>query len=233
MDDVRPAVRTGSGQDVLTTSRTTTNIEMIRIQLILLALANNLTARADNNFQFLNFDLEEEDDFIQYPEYSGVSGEEGGFNGSFIERTNRRNEYVPFNSLTLGEGKEAGASPAFSSKFKFKNKDKIKNKNKVEWWEKKKKNKKKKKTPPKSPSQKVRTTRTTARTTEATTTKLTTWFPSRQPTTSSYFSRPLDYQRPLAPLAPSAHKVFLDTLGTEHQYLMLTSLLVDGGLSFN
>ena len=227
MDIVRPGVRTE--HDVLT-SKTTNNNKMIKIQLvILLTLSNNLTARPDNNLQFLNFDFYDEDEVLSrtteenaggvlnYPEYSG------GFNGSFLERTNRRNEYVPFNSLTLGEGKGAGDSPVFSSKFKLKNKDKIKNRNKVEWWTKKKKNKKnKKKSPLKSTNQKVRTTTTTARTTEATTKKLTTWFPSRQTTTSSYFSRPLDYQRPLNP-STQAHKVFLDTLGTEHQYFILTS----------
>ena len=229
MDNVRPAARTD--HDVLTT-KTTNNNKMIKIQLILLTLINSLTTRADNNFQFLNFDFYEDDDvlsrtnedndgglsLIKYPEYSGVTGEEG----DFTERTNRRNEYVPFNSLTLGEGKGAGASPVFSSKFKLKKKDKIKKKNKVEWWTKKKKNKNKKKSPLKSTNQKVRTTTTTARTTEATTKKLTTWFPSRQTTTSSYFSRPLDYQRPLNPSTQQAHQVFLDTLGTEHQYVMLT-----------
>ena len=218
MDNVRPAVSTV--HHVLTT-KTNNNNKMIKIQLIVLTLIKHLTTRADNNFQFLNFDFYEDDDvlsrtnedndggFIKYLENSG------SFNGSFIERTNRRNEYVPFNSLTLGGGKEAGASPTFSSKFKFKNKDKIKNRNKVEWWT-KKKNKKK------SP-QKVRTTTTTARPSEATTKKMTTWFPSRQTTTSSYFSRPLDYQKPLTPGTKQTHKVFLDTLGTEHQYFILTS----------
>ena len=217
MDNVRPAVSTGTEHDVLT-SKTTNNIKMIKIQVvvILLTLINNLTSRPDNNLQFLNFDFYDEDQVLSRTneEYSG------GFNVSFLERTNRRNEYVPFNSLTLGEGKGAGASPVFSSKFNLKNKDKIKNRNKVEWWTKKKKNKKNKKKPPlKSTNQKVRTTTTTARTTEATTKKLTTWFPSRQTTTSSYFSRPLDYQRPLKP-STQAHKVFLDTLGTEDQYLI-------------
>lgn len=224
MDNVRPGVST-SVQHVLTT--TNSSNKMIKIQLLVLTLIKLLTATADNNFQFLNFDFYEDNDvlsrtngendggFIAYPEYSGVSGETGGFNGSFTERTNRRNEYVPFNSLTLGGGEEAGASPAFSSKFKFKKKDKIKNRNKVEWWT-KKKNKKK------SP-QKVRTTTTTARPSEATTKKMTTWFPSRQTTTSSYFSRPLDYQKPLTPGTKQTHKVFLDTLGTEHQYFILTS----------
>ena len=190
---------------------------MIKIQLIVLTLIKHLTARADSNFQFLNFDFYEDDDVLSRTTEENA----GGFNGSFIERTNRRNEYVPFNSLTLG-GKEAGTSPAFSSKFKFKNKDKIKNRNKVEWWTKKKKNKKNKK---KSP-QRVRTTTTTARTSEATTTKLTTWFPSRQTTTASYFSRPLDYQKPLTPSTKKqTHKVFLETLGTEHQYFILTDQL--------
>ena len=224
MDNVRPAVSTV--HHVLTTT-TNNNNKMIKIQLIVLTLIKHLTTRADNNFQFLNFDFYEDDDVLSRTNEDNDGGfikfleNSGSFNGSFIERTNRRNEYVPFNSLTLGGGKEAGASPTFSSKFKFKNKDKIKNRNKVEWWTKKKnKNKNKKKSPQKSSNQKVRPTTTTARTSEATTKKLTTWFPSRQTTTSSYFSRPLDYQRPLNPSTKQTQKLFLDTLGTEDQYLI-------------
>ena len=223
MDNVRPAVSTV--HHVLTNNNN--NNKMIKIQLIVLTLIKHLTARADNNFQFLNFDFYEDDDVLSRTNDNDNDGgfikfleNSGSFNGSFIERTNRRNEYVPFNSLTLGGGKEAGASPTLSSKFKLKNKDKIKNRNKVEWWTKKKNKKNKKKSPQKSSNQKVRPTTTTARTSEATTKKLTTWFPSRQTTTSSYFSRPLDYQRPLNPSTKQTQKVFLDTLGTEHQYLI-------------
>ena len=121
------------------------------------------------------------------------------------QRTNRRNEYVPFNSLTLGEGKSS--SSKFSSKFKSKIKDKIKNRNKVEWWTKKKKKDKKKS------ESKVKVVTSTVRSEPLTTKKLTTWFPTRKTTTSSYFSRPLDYQRPVRPISLTTSEVSPTALG--------------------
>ena len=221
MDNVHP-----TGLDHSAPSHRDLTEKMISQTLIITSLVNTITLRADNTLRFSNFDYyhdqsNEIQDYLDTfsEELVSVGDSDGGINDT--ERTNRRNEYVPFNSLTLGDG--SISSSTLSSKFKSKIKDKIKNRNKVEWWTKKKKNKKnKKKSPLKSTNQKVRTTTTTARTTEATTKKLTTWFPSRQSTTSSYFSRPLDYQRPLRPSTQEAQQVFLDTLGTERHYVMLT-----------
>ena len=53
----------------------------------------------------------------------------------------------------------------------------------------------------------------TERSEPLTTKKLTTWFPTRKTTTSNYFSRPLDYQRPVRPQTQLTNKVSPATLG--------------------
>ena len=188
---------------------------MIPQTFLILTLVKTHTLCDENQRRFSDYDYYYDpsndvlDDRGRYPEYYDNYGR--GFNDTL--RTNRRNEYIPFNSLTLGEGDSSASK--LSSKFKSKIKDKIKNKNKVEWWTKKKKNKKKsqkEKSKPKTSSTTVRTTTATTATTE----KLTTWFPNRKQTTSSYFSRPLDYQKPVRPVSQEASKVFLDKLGVKH-----------------
>ena len=129
-------------------------------------------------------------------------------NLSYPERENRRNEFIPFNSLTFQEG--GAANTKFKSKIRDKNK--VSSSNKFEWWKKQKlKDKKKKKNKNKPPF--TSTPRTTSRTTTRTTTTekyVTTWFPASTPkpsttwyptsskkSTSEYFSRPLDHQKPI------------------------------------
>ena len=134
-------------------------------------------------------------------------------NPSYPDRENRRNEFIPFNSLTFQEG--GAANTKFKSKIRDKGKDS--SGNKFEWWKKQKlkdkKKKKNKKKPQFSPSRSTtRATTTTRTTTTSTTTEryVTTWFPnssfkasttwhptSSEKSTSGYFSRPLDHQKPI------------------------------------
>ena len=148
--------------------------------------AENLSESDWDNFNFSDF----------YENF--VNG-----NLSFWERETRRNEFIPFNSLTFGEG--GAAESRFKSKIK--DKDKNKNKNKYEWWKKQKVQQKKKKHKNKTKftsttSTSTTTTFTTTTTRSSTTTKPTfvvsTWFPTKSKTsTVNYFSRPLDYQKPV------------------------------------
>ena len=140
-------------------------------------------------------------DFSEFYDYYVSNG------NNFMDRENRRNEFIPFNSLTFKEGGAANAK--FKDKIKDKNK-KI-NKNKFEWWKKQNKdkvkdNKKKNKNKNKGYYPPIRTTRTTTskpKSTRSTSTpapaptSVATWFPKSSPTTTNYFSRPLDYQKPL------------------------------------
>ena len=130
-------------------------------------------------------------------------------NLSYYDRENRRNEFIPFNSLTFQEG--GAADNKFKSKIRDKNK--VSSQNKFEWWKKQKvkdKKKKKNKNKTKYSSSSIRRTtstsiRTTTRSSTTTTTtrrSVTTWFPasSSKPSkkaTSGYFSRPLDHQKPI------------------------------------
>ena len=120
-------------------------------------------------------------------------------NEIFEDRKTRRNDFVPFNSLTFKAGGVA------DEKYKSRLKSKETNEDKTEWWRKtnrkkmkKKKHKKESMTnvgdngtdlQTKSPSY----TLTTLTTTTASTTS--TWYPPAS-STSNYFSRPLDYQKP-------------------------------------
>ena len=210
MDNVRP-----TGLDHSAPSHRDLTEKMISQTLIITSLVNTITLRADNTLRFSNFDYyhdqsNEIQDYLDTfsEELVSVGDSDGGLNDT--ERTNRRNEYVPFNSLTLGDG--SISSSTLSSKFKSKIKDKIKNRNKVEWWTKKKKKKK---------DRPQRVSSSTART-PTTTKRLTTWVPSKS-TTSSYFSRPLDYQRPVKPLTQKPSKLFLDALGMEHYFYVFLS----------
>ena len=126
-------------------------------------------------------------------------------NQSIWERQTRRNEFIPFNSLTFGEG--GAAESRFKSKDKDKNKNR--NKNKYEWWKKQKVQQKKKKhknktqlsstaSPTRSSSTTAPKRTTTRRRTTTAPTFVTTWFPTKSKTTTvNYFSRPLDYQKPV------------------------------------
>ena len=132
-------------------------------------------------------------------------------NLSLPERENRRNEFIPFNSLTFQEG--GAANNKFKSKIRDKNK--VSSTNKFEWWKKQKlKDKKKKKNKNKtqfySTSRTTTRATTTVRTTTTTERAVTTWFPassskssttwyptSSKKSTSGYFSRPLDHQKPV------------------------------------
>ena len=130
-------------------------------------------------------------------------------NLSYPERENRRNEFIPFNSLTFQEG--GAADTKFKSKIRDKNK--VSSSNKFEWWKKQKlKDKKKKKNKNKPQISRTTTQATTTTTRRTTTTEryVTTWFPassskssttwyptSSKKSTSGYFSRPLDHQKPI------------------------------------
>ena len=130
-------------------------------------------------------------------------------NLSYPERENRRNEFIPFNSLTFQEG--GAADTKFKSKIRDKNK--VSSSNKFEWWKKQKLKDKKKKKNKNKPQISRTTTRATTTTTRRTTTTeryVTTWFPassskssttwyptSSKKSTSGYFSRPLDHQKPI------------------------------------
>lgn len=88
------------------------------------------------------------------------------------------------------------ASDKFKSKIKQKD-----DTNKFEWWKRQKNKKNKYKNKNKKPERPTTTKRTTTTPTTRTTRRmssLTTWFPqSSRTTTSNYFSRPLDHQKPV------------------------------------
>ena len=111
-------------------------------------------------------------------------------NDNILEREIRKNEFVPFNSLTFKKG--GLADEKYKSKLKIHNDSH----QKIEWW-KRQKNKKKKKPDRKKrpPEEYYQVTTTTPPPPTTTTTPTTTWFPIS--TTKHYFSRPLDYQKPI------------------------------------
>ena len=116
------------------------------------------------------------------------------------DRETRRNDFIPFNSLTFKEGGVA------DEKYKTRLKNKEKVEDKVEWWKKsnrKKLNKKKhKKESSKNRGKSATELQTksssfssTSSSTTTTTPAPSTWYPVSS--TSNYFSRPLDYQKPV------------------------------------
>ena len=94
---------------------------------------------------------------------------------------------------------ERDGGPA-NEKFKSKIKEKDVE-NTFEWWKKQKNSINKNKKKHKKKKKKIKPTTTTTTVTTITTTAkpapVTTWFPTSKETTTNYFTRPLDYQKPI------------------------------------